>query len=54
VHDVHARICDNPDANPQVFESEFRVGYEGPYAFCMNKQAVLSKDEWVMSVTHAT
>ncbi len=54
VHDVHARICDDPDATPPVFGPEFRVGYEGPYAFRMNKPTVLSNGEWIMPVTHAT
>ncbi|MBN8418394.1 MAG: exo-alpha-sialidase [Verrucomicrobia bacterium] len=54
VHDVHARICDNPDATPPVFGAEFRIGYEGPYAFRMNKPTVLSSGEWIMPVTHAT
>jgi hypothetical protein len=54
VHDVHARICDDPDATPPVFGPEFRVGYEGPYAFRMNKPTVLSTGEWIMPVTHAT
>lgn len=54
VHDVRARICDDPDATPPVFGPEFRVGYEGPYAFRMNKPTVLSTGEWIMPVTHAT
>ncbi|MDI1310796.1 sialidase family protein, partial [Prosthecobacter sp.] len=54
VHDVHARICDNPDATPPVFGPEFRVGYQSPYAFRMNKPTVLSSGEWIMPVTHAT
>ena len=53
VHDVHARICDDADATPPVFGPEFRVGYEGPYAFRMNKPTVLSSGEWIMPVTHA-
>ncbi|MCX7399730.1 MAG: sialidase family protein [Planctomycetales bacterium] len=53
VHDVHARICDDPDAMTPVFGTEFRVGYEGPYAFRMNKPTVLSTGEWIMPVTHA-
>lgn len=53
-HDVWARICDDPDASPPVFGEEFRVGYEGPYAFRMNKPTVLSSGEWLMPVTHAT
>lgn len=53
-HDVWARICDDPDATPPVFGTEFRVGYEGPYAFRMNKSTVLSSGEWIMPVTHAT
>ncbi len=53
-HDVWARICNDPDASPPVFGTEFRVGFEGPYAFRMNKPTVLSTGEWVMPVTHAT
>ena len=52
-HDVWARICDDPDATKPVFGAEFRVGYEGPYAFRMNKPTVLSSGEWIMPVTHA-
>ncbi len=53
-HDVWARICEDPDATPLLFGAEFRVGYEGPYAFRMNKPTVLSTGEWIMPVTHAT
>ena len=54
VHDVHARICDAPDATPPVFGPEFRVGFdEAPFAFRMNKPTVLSTGEWIMPVTHA-
>jgi hypothetical protein len=53
-HDVWARICDDPDASPPVWGAEFRVGYDGPYAFRMNKPTVLSTGEWIMPVTHAT
>ena len=52
-HDVWARICEDPDATPLLFGAEFRVGYEGPYAFRMNKPTVLSSGEWIMPVTHA-
>lgn len=52
-HDVWARICDDPDATSPVFGAEFRVGYQGPYAFRMNKPTVLSTGEWIMPVTHA-
>ena len=52
-HDVWACICDDPDAPKPVFGAEFRVGYEGPYAFRMNKPTVLSSGEWIMPVTHA-
>ena len=52
-HDVWARICENPDAPKPSFGPEFRVGYEGPYAFRMNKPTVLSTGEWIMPVTHA-
>ena len=53
VHDVWARICDDPDAAEPVFSDEFRIGYESPYAFRMNKPTVLSTGEWIMPVTHA-
>ncbi len=53
VHDVHARICADPDASPPVFGPEFRIELETPYAFRMNKITVLSSGEWVMPVTHA-
>lgn len=52
-HDVWARTCDDPDAAPPVFGAEFRVGYDAPYAFRMNKPTVLSSGEWIMPVTHA-
>ena len=54
VHDVHARICDKPDAKKLKWSAEFRVGYEAPYAFRMNKPTVLSTGEWLMPVTHAS
>ena len=53
VHGVHARICDDPDATPPKFGPEFRVGYDAPFAFRMNKITVLSTGEWLMPVTHA-
>lgn len=54
VHDVHARICEDPDATMPVFGAEFRVGFdEAPFAFRMNKPTVLSSGEWIMPVTHA-
>lgn len=53
VHGVHARICDDPDATPPKFGSEFRVGYDAPFSFRMNKVTVLSTGEWLMPVTHA-
>lgn len=52
-HDVHARLCQEPDAKRPVFGPEFRVGYDAAYAFRMNKPTVLSTGEWVMPVTHA-
>ena len=53
MHDVRARICNDPDATEPVFGNEFRVGYQNPYAFRMNKPTVLSTGEWIMPVTHA-
>lgn len=52
-HDVHARICDEPQADPPVFGNEFRIGLDAPYAFRMNKVTVLSSGEWIMPVTLA-
>ncbi|MBU6300087.1 MAG: glycoside hydrolase [Verrucomicrobia bacterium] len=52
-HDVRARICAEPDAERPVFGAEFRVGYDVPFAFRMNKVTVLSSGEWVMPVTLA-
>lgn len=52
-HDVWARICTKPDAQKPLFGPEFRVGYDAPYAFRMNKPTVLSTGEWIMPVTHA-
>ena len=52
-HDVWARICEEPDAKTPVFGAEFRVGYDVPFAFRMNKVTVLSSGEWLMPVTLA-
>jgi hypothetical protein len=52
-HAVHARFCDDPDAKSPVWSDEFRVGYDAPYSFRMNKPTVLSSGEWIMPVTHA-
>jgi predicted neuraminidase len=53
-HDVWARICDAPDAQTPIFGAEFRVGFDAPFAFRMNKPTVLSTGEWIMPVTHAS
>ncbi|MCC9605185.1 glycoside hydrolase [Blastopirellula sp. JC732] len=52
-HGVFARICDDPDSTPLKFGEEFRVGYDVPFAFRMNKVTVLSSGEWLMPVTFA-
>ena len=52
-HDVWARLCESPDAPKPAFGPEFRVGFDAPYAFRMNKPTVLSSGEWIMPVTHA-
>ena len=52
-HDVWARICEDPDATPPVFGAEFRVGYDVPFTFRMNKVTVLTSGEWLMPVTLA-
>jgi predicted neuraminidase len=54
VHDVWARICEDPDASLPVFGESFRLGFnEAPFAFQMNKPTVLSTGEWVLPVTLA-
>ena len=56
IKDVHARICDAPDATPPVFGPEFRVGFDAttaPYAFRLNKPTVLSSGEWLLPVTYS-
>ena len=52
-HGVYARICDHPDASPLVWGAEFRVGFDGPFSFRINKPIALSTGEWIMPVTHA-
>lgn len=52
-HGVYARICAQPDATPLIWGSEFRVGFDSPFSFRMNKPVVLSSGEWVMPVVHA-
>ena len=44
---------DDPRCLP-VFGAEFRLGFDAPYSFRMNKPMVLSTGEWVLPVTHAT
>ncbi|MBT4816526.1 MAG: exo-alpha-sialidase [Lentisphaerae bacterium] len=52
-HGVYARVCDAPDAALPAFGAEFRVGFDGPFSFRMNKPIALSTGEWIMPVTHA-
>jgi predicted neuraminidase len=52
-HDVWARICDDPDAAKPKWGPEFRIGYDAPFTFRMNKVTVLSTGEWIMPVTLA-
>ena len=52
-HDVWARICDDPDAAKPQWGQEFRIGYDAPFTFRMNKVTVLSTGEWLMPVTLA-
>jgi hypothetical protein len=52
-HDVWARICEDPDAKAPVFGEEFRIGFDAPHSFRMNKPTVLSNGDWAMPVTHA-
>lgn len=53
VHGVWARICSDPDASPPVFGADFRVGFDAPFAFRMNKVTVLSTGAWIMPVTYS-
>ncbi len=53
-HGVYARICSEPDAPSPVWSDEFRVGFDAPLSFRMNKPTVLSTGQWVMPVTHAS
>jgi len=52
-HGVFARICESPDAPEPVFGPEFRVGFDVPFAFRLNKPTVLSTGEWALPVTFA-
>jgi len=52
-HGVYARICPAPDASPPIWGEEFRVGFDRPFSFRLNKPTVLSTGEWVMPVTYA-
>jgi hypothetical protein len=56
IKDVHARLCEAPDAETPVFGPEFRVGFDeatAPYAFRLNKPTVLSSGEWLLPVTYS-
>jgi hypothetical protein len=53
-HGVYARICEDPDAKTPAWGAEFRVGFDSPFSFRMNKATVLSTGEWVLPVVHAT
>ena len=50
---VYARICEDPDAEEPVFGPEFRVGFDVPCSFSLNKPTVLSTGEWIMPVTYS-
>ena len=52
-HGIFARICAQPDAATPLWGDEFRLGYDAPFSFRMNKPTVLSSGEWLMPVTHA-
>ncbi|MFC2123992.1 sialidase family protein [Bacteroidota bacterium] len=52
-HAVYARICNKPDSKTPIWTNEFRVGYDVPYSFRMNKPTILSNGDWLMPVTHA-
>jgi hypothetical protein len=53
LYDVRARISEDPDAETPVFGPEFRIGFDVPCSFSMNKPTVLSTGEWVMPVTYS-
>ncbi len=52
-HGVFARVLAMPDAGSLAWGGEFRVGYDVPFSFRMNKPIALSTGEWIMPVTHA-
>lgn len=52
-HGVYARICEAPDVPTPVFGPEFRIGFDAPFSFRMNKPTVLSSGEWILPVTFA-
>lgn len=52
-HGVYARLCAEPDAPDPTWAEEFRVGYEAPFSFRMNKPTPIASGEWLMPVTHA-
>ena len=52
-HGIFARICAQPDAGNLSWGDEFRLGYDAPFSFRMNKPTVLSSGEWLMPVTHS-
>ena len=52
-HGVFARVCAEPDAASPIWSEEFRVGYDAPFSFRMNKPTALSSGAWLMPVTHA-
>lgn len=52
-HDVHARLCAEPDAAVPEWCAERPLDLPTPYAFRMNKPTVLTTGEWLLPVTHA-
>jgi predicted neuraminidase len=52
-HGIFARICVQPDADNPLWGDEFRLGYDSPFSFRMNKPTVLTSGEWLMPVTHS-
>ncbi len=52
-HGVFARTCSDPDAPSPAWSDEFRIGFDVPFSFRMNKPTVLSSGDWVLPVTYA-
>jgi predicted neuraminidase len=51
LHDVHAIICDEPDASELRWSSPRRIGFDVAFAFRLNKPTVTRAGAWLLPVT---